>query len=63
MAVKAHGERDGTRALAGSKVVYLVMELVDGPSLGQVLTVGRPSVDDVVAWVDQLCRGGPAGAV
>ena len=47
----------GEAPVDGSRVVYLVMELVDGQPLGQVLAGGLPEVGDVVAWGEQICRG------
>ncbi|MEU9305734.1 serine/threonine-protein kinase [Streptomyces sp. NPDC048269] len=47
----------GEARVAGCKVVFLVMELVDGQPLGQVLADGLPAVDDVVAWGEQICHG------
>ncbi|MFZ3491795.1 serine/threonine-protein kinase [Streptomyces sp. 5.8] len=47
----------GEAVVDGSVVVYLVMELVEGPSLGQVVASGLPAVGDVVAWGEQISRG------
>jgi serine/threonine-protein kinase len=47
----------GEAQVDGSRVVYLVMELVEGRSLGEVLAGGLPAVGDVVAWGEQICRG------
>ncbi|MFD4791843.1 serine/threonine-protein kinase, partial [Streptomyces sp. NPDC058459] len=47
----------GEAPVDGSRVVYLVMELVEGRSLGEVLAGGLPAVGDVVAWGEQICRG------
>ncbi|MFE4399294.1 serine/threonine-protein kinase, partial [Kitasatospora sp. NPDC056808] len=47
----------GEAPVNGSRVVYLVMELVEGRSLGEVLAEGLPAVDEVMAWGGQICRG------
>lgn len=47
----------GEAVVAGCRVVYLVMELVEGQSLGQVLADGLPAVADAVAWGEQICHG------
>ncbi|NEE44080.1 serine/threonine protein kinase, partial [Streptomyces sp. SID8455] len=47
----------GEAPVNGIRVVYLVMELVEGRSLGEVLAEGLPAVGDVMAWGGQICRG------
>lgn len=47
----------GEAPVDGIRVVYLVMELVEGRSLGEVLAEGLPAVGDVMAWGGQICRG------
>ncbi|MCM2431064.1 serine/threonine-protein kinase [Streptomyces sp. RKAG337] len=47
----------GETQVSGRRLVYLVMELVDGRSLSQVMADGRPAVDDVVRWGGQICHG------
>ncbi|MER5356567.1 serine/threonine-protein kinase [Kitasatospora sp. NPDC002551] len=47
----------GEAPVAGRHVVYLVMELVDGQPLSRLLAGGLPTVSDVVAWGEQICRG------
>ncbi|MFJ9574530.1 serine/threonine-protein kinase [Streptomyces bacillaris] len=47
----------GEAPVDGSRVVYLVMELVEGRSLGEVLAEGLPAVGDVMAWGEQIGRG------
>ncbi|MFD3662701.1 bifunctional serine/threonine protein kinase/MFS transporter [Streptomyces sp. NPDC058659] len=47
----------GEAPVAGRRVVYLVMELVDGQPLSRLLAEGLPRVGDVVAWGQQICRG------
>ncbi|MQS17424.1 serine/threonine protein kinase [Streptomyces kaniharaensis] len=47
----------GEAPVAGRRVVYLVMELVDGQPLSRLLADRVPAVGDVVAWGEQICRG------
>jgi len=47
----------GEAQVAGRRVVYLVMELVDGQPLSRLLADGVPAVGDVVAWGEQICHG------
>ncbi|MFF2374961.1 protein kinase [Streptomyces xiamenensis] len=47
----------GEALVDGGRVLYLVMELVEGWPLSQVLAVGLPALSDVVAWGEQICRG------
>ncbi|MFE9424185.1 serine/threonine-protein kinase [Kitasatospora sp. NPDC006697] len=47
----------GEAQVAGRRVVYLVMELVDGQPLNRLLADGLPTIGDVVAWGEQICRG------
>ncbi|WP_051708941.1 serine/threonine-protein kinase [Streptomyces sp. NRRL S-350] len=47
----------GETPVAGRRIIYLVMELVDGQPLSQLLAGGLPAVGDAVAWGQQICHG------
>ncbi|MFE6412145.1 protein kinase [Streptomyces sp. NPDC057837] len=47
----------GEDVTGGSRVGFLVMELLEGVPLQAVLANGLPMVEDVVAWGRQMCRG------
>ncbi|MFE9137984.1 protein kinase [Streptomyces sp. NPDC007355] len=47
----------GEDVTGGSRVGFLVMELLEGVSLQAALAGGLPTVEDVIAWGRQMCRG------
>lgn len=47
----------GEDITGGGRIGFLVMELLDGVPLQAVLAHGLPTVTDVVAWGQQMCRG------
>ncbi|MFG2974751.1 DNA translocase FtsK [Streptomyces sp. NPDC048331] len=45
----------GDVEIDGAQTPYIVMELLRGQPLDRVIAHGRPAIDDVTKWADQIC--------